>query len=168
MGGRRRRASVAGIAVTSPLRTVIDLSSRLGVDGTGKLVDELLRRRLLTIAELPRARVDAAAGAGPFGARPARSSSPPAATTYDAGESTLEARLRRVIRRKGFPSPVGQHWVRDGDFAVRLDFAYPDVKVYLEGDGFGFHRLRPTSTATSASATAWSTGAGSGCTSRGA
>ena len=43
-------------------------------------------------------------------------------------------------RRKGFPAPVGQHWVRDGDFAVRLDFAYPDVKVYLEGDGFGFHR----------------------------
>jgi hypothetical protein len=30
--------------------------------------------------------------------------------------------------------------VRDGSFSVRLDFAYPDVKVYLEGDSFGFHR----------------------------
>lgn len=60
---------------------------------------------------------------------------------YDAGESTLEARIRRVIDRKGFPAPAGQHWVRDDDFAVRLDFAYPDVKVYLEGDGFGFHRF---------------------------
>ena len=24
---------------------------------------------------------------------------------------------------------------------MRLDFAYPDVKVYLEGDGLGFHRF---------------------------
>jgi very-short-patch-repair endonuclease len=61
--------------------------------------------------------------------------------TYDPGESTLEARIRRVIRRKGFPSPTGQHWVRDGSFSVRLDFAYPGVKLYLEGDGFGWHRM---------------------------
>ena len=42
----------AGMPVTSPVRTVVDLSSRLGVDGTGRLVDEMLRRQLLTIAEL--------------------------------------------------------------------------------------------------------------------
>jgi very-short-patch-repair endonuclease len=63
------------------------------------------------------------------------------ADRFDPGESTLESRIRRVIERKRFPAPVGQHWVRDGSFAVRLDFAYPDVKVYLEGDGFGFHRM---------------------------
>ena len=45
-----------------------------------------------------------------------------------------------MLQRKGFPSPVGQHEVRGPGFSVRLDFAYPDVKVYLEGDGFGFHR----------------------------
>jgi very-short-patch-repair endonuclease len=61
--------------------------------------------------------------------------------SFDAGESTLESRIRRVIRRNGFPAPVGQHPVRGPGFSVRLDFAYPDVKVYLEGDGFGFHRM---------------------------
>src|SRR3954453_15964474 len=35
----------AGMPVTSPVRTVIDLSSRLGIDGTGRLVDDMLRRR---------------------------------------------------------------------------------------------------------------------------
>ena len=59
--------------------------------------------------------------------------------------TTRASRLSRhayaVIRRKGFPAPVGQHWIRDRGFAARLDFAYPAVKVYLEGDGFGFHRI---------------------------
>ncbi len=131
---------IAGMAVTSPLRTVIDLSSRLGIDGTGRLVDELLRRRLLTVDEL-RARVMTLRPAPGRSVRVLRAVAAARSPQYDAGESTLEARIRRVIERKGFPAPDGQHWVRDGPFAVRLDFAYPDVKVYLEGDGFGFHRM---------------------------
>ncbi|MGI9053430.1 MAG: type IV toxin-antitoxin system AbiEi family antitoxin domain-containing protein [Ilumatobacteraceae bacterium] len=131
---------VAGMAVTSPLRTVIDLSSRLGVDGTGKLVDQMLRKGLLKAAEL-RDRVMELRPAPGRSVRVLRSVAAARGTSWDAGESVLEARLRRVIQRKRFPSPVGQHWVRDGDFSVRLDFAYPDVKVYLEGDGFGFHRF---------------------------
>ena len=130
---------IAGMAVTSPLRTVIDLSSRLGVEGTGKLVDEMLRKGLLRVAEL-RERVVELRPAPGRSVRVLRTVAAARGTDWDAGESDLEARLRRVIRRKGFPSPVGQHWVRDGEFAVRLDFAYPEVKVYLEGDGFGFHR----------------------------
>jgi hypothetical protein len=130
----------AGIAVTSPLRTVIDLSSRLGVDGTGRLFDEMLRRRLVTVAAL-RERIACLRAAPGRSMRVLRAVVACRDDTYDPGESTLEARLRRVIRRKGFPPPVGQHWVRDGSFAARLDFAYPDVKVYLEGDSFGFHRM---------------------------
>ena len=131
----------AGMAVTSPVRTVIDLSSRLGVDGTGRLVDDMLRRKLLTIAALR----DRLSGLRPAPGRSMRVLRAVVAVrdaTFDPGESTLEARIRRVIERKRFPSPVGQHWVRDRGFAVRLDFAYPDVKVYLEGDGFGFHHTR--------------------------
>ena len=131
----------AGMAVTSPVRTVIDLSSRLGVDGTGRLVDDMLRRKLLTIDALR----DRLTGLRPAPGRSMRVLRAVVAVrdaTYDPGESTLEARIRRVIRRKRFPSPVGQHWVRGGGFQVRLDFAYPAVKVYLEGDGFGFHHTR--------------------------
>ena len=130
----------AGMPVTSPVRTVVDLSSRLGVDGTGRLVDDMLRRRLLTIGEL-RARITELRPAPGRSMRVLRAVVAARDETYEPGESTLEARIRRVIRRKRFPAPVGQHWVRDGGFAARLDFAYPDVKVYLEGDGFGFHRF---------------------------
>jgi len=130
----------AGMPVTSPVRTVIDLSSRLGVDGTGRLVDEMLRRRLISVAEL-RDRIAELRPAPGRSMRVLRAVVAARDETYDPGESSLEARIRRVIRRKGFPAPVGQHWVRDKGFAARLDFAYPDVKVYLEGDGFGFHRL---------------------------
>jgi very-short-patch-repair endonuclease len=129
----------AGMLVTSPVRTVIDLSSRLGVEGTGKLVDELIRRGLLRIEEL-RERI---ASLRPAPGRSMRVLRIVVAVRGDddPGESTLEARIRRVIRRTGFPAPVGQHWVSDGQTRVRLDFAYPDVKLYIEGDGFGFHRL---------------------------
>jgi very-short-patch-repair endonuclease len=130
----------ANMTVTSPVRTVIDLSSRLGVDGTGRLVDDMLRRKLLTVAELRDRIADLRAAPG-RSMRVLRTVVAARDDTYDPGESTLEARIRRVIRRKRFPEPVGQHWVRDGAFAVRLDFAYPDVKVYLEGDGFGWHRF---------------------------
>ncbi|MGH9272582.1 MAG: type IV toxin-antitoxin system AbiEi family antitoxin domain-containing protein [Ilumatobacteraceae bacterium] len=131
----------AGFAVTSPLRTVIDMSSRLGVEGIGKLVDEFLRRRLITIRELAE-RVELLRPAPGRSVRVLRIVTSLRLDSWDPGESALEARLLRVIRRKRFPSPVNQHIVRDGDFSVRLDFAYPDVKVYLEGDGFGFHQFR--------------------------
>ncbi len=131
---------IAGITVTSPLRTVIDLSSRLGVEGTGRLVDEFLRKGLVKIREL-RERALALLPAPGRSLRVLRCVIAARSSSYDPGESSLEARIRRIVERKGFPSPTSQYWVRDGDFRVRLDFAYPEVKVYLEGDGFGFHRF---------------------------
>jgi hypothetical protein len=130
----------ANMTITSPVRTIVDLSARLGVDGTGRLVDDMLRRKLLTVAQL-RERIADLRPAPGRSMRVLRTVVAARDDTYDAGESTLEARIRRVIRRKGFPAPVGQHWVRDDSFEVRLDFAYPDVMVYLEGDGFGWHRF---------------------------
>lgn len=132
---------IDGMAVTSPLRTIIDLSSRLGVDGAGRLIDDMLRRKLVTVDEL-RDRVGRLRPAPGRSLRVLRTIVGARADSFDPGESALESRIRRVIRRAGFPAPIGQHVVRDGTFSVRLDFAYPDVKVYLEGDGFGFHRMR--------------------------
>ncbi len=128
-----------GMDVTSPVRLVIDMSSRLGVEGTGRLVDELLRRGLLRMKELIE-RLPELRPAPGRSVRTLRRVCAARSASFDPGESTLESRIRRVLKRKGFPEPVAQHWVRDGDFNVRLDFAYPDVKVYVEGDGFGFHR----------------------------
>ncbi len=45
----------------------------------------------------------------------------------------------RLILRHGFPDPKPQHWVRNQGFKARLDHAYLEPRIYLEGDGFGFH-----------------------------
>jgi very-short-patch-repair endonuclease len=129
-----------GMPITSPLRTIIDLSSRLGVEGTGRLVDNMLRKKLISMREL-RERVQRLRPAPGRSVRVLRAVVAGRSDDFDAGDSNLESRLRRIIAARGFPSPAGQHWVRDGSFAVRLDFAYPAVKLYVEGDSFGFHRF---------------------------
>jgi very-short-patch-repair endonuclease len=37
--------------------------------------------------------------------------------------------------------PAQQHRVVLGPSRYRIDFAWPERRLYLEGNGFGFHRL---------------------------
>jgi hypothetical protein len=60
---------------------------------------------------------------------------------YDPGESELEARIARIIQAHGLPRPAHQHRVSYGSHRYRIDLAWPDRKLYLEGNGFGFHML---------------------------
>ena len=128
----------AGIPCSTPTRLVLDLSGRLDDHALGNLIDELIRRRLIDL-EVLRAR-------SPF-LRPAPGYSPkrlqrvlvlrPA--RHDPGESVLEARIMAIIRRSGFPAPVQQLAVVIDGRSYRLDFGYPGQRIYLEGDGFGYH-----------------------------
>jgi hypothetical protein len=127
-----------GLPCTSPARTVIDLSGRLDVPRLGRLVDELLRRRLLTLPELRR-RAEAFRSAPGRSMRTVRLVLAQRPGSYDPGESELEARVMRLILRHGFPEPKPQHWVRRPGYKARLDHAYPEQRIYLEGDGFGHH-----------------------------
>lgn len=55
-------------------------------------------------------------------------------------ESHLEVKLSRLIRQSGLPEPVKQFEVREGGkFIARLDFAYPERRLAIEVDGFGWH-----------------------------
>ncbi|MBI5089164.1 MAG: hypothetical protein HZB15_09990 [Actinobacteria bacterium] len=129
-----------GMLCTSPLRTVIDLSGTLSDTDLGRVVDDFLRRRMLRLDTL-RARVNRL--------RPARGRSVARLRRvlaaripgYDPGESELEARIRRVLDRASLPAPVHQHRVSFGPRRYRIDFAWPDRKVFLEGNGFGFHSI---------------------------
>jgi hypothetical protein len=131
---------VSGMRVTSPLRTVIDMSGRIPFDTLGKLFDQFLRidridleaarERVATLRPAPGRSVRALRGL--LGARIAG---------FDPGESPLEARIARIIDRSGLPRPVQQHEVQFDGQRFRLDFAWPEQRVFLEGNGFGFHRL---------------------------
>jgi very-short-patch-repair endonuclease len=54
-------------------------------------------------------------------------------------ESWLEDRLVEFLRARGYPDPVRQLRVRTPGGRFRLDVAWPDLRLDLEGDGRLFH-----------------------------
>ena len=129
-----------GMLCTSPLRTVIDLSGPMTVAELGDVVDDFLRRKLLKLEEL-RARVDRTRPAPGRSVVTLRKVLAQRLPGYDSGESALEARIARIIDAHALPRPDQQHRVSYGGQRYRIDFAWPDRQLYLEGNGFGFHYL---------------------------
>jgi hypothetical protein len=54
-------------------------------------------------------------------------------------ESWLEDRLLEFVRARGYPEPIRQLWVSLPGRRVRLDLAWPEWRLDLEGDGRLFH-----------------------------
>lgn len=129
-----------GMLCTSPLRTVIDLSGPMTVAELGNVVDDFLRRRLLSLEEL-RERVDRTRPAPGRSVATMRKVLAKRLPGYDPGESALEARIARIIDASGLPRPAQQHRVTYGKRRYRIDFAWPDRRLYLEGNSFGWHML---------------------------
>lgn len=129
-----------GIRCTSPLRTVLDLSGRLTVGELGKLVDYFLRNKVLRLEDL-RGRVSSTRPAPGRSVRKLQQVLRDRIPGYDPGESELEGRLARIIIRAGLPAPTQQHRVSYGSARYRVDFAWPERRLYLEGNGFGWHHL---------------------------
>jgi very-short-patch-repair endonuclease len=48
-------------------------------------------------------------------------------------ETNFEDRIRELLAGAGLPEPHLQHWVTAGGRRYRLDLAYPDVRVGIEG-----------------------------------
>ena len=131
---------IGGMRCTSAVRTVIDLSGVLPWKQLGDLVDDLVRRKMLDLESL-RARVNRTRAAPGRRVKVLRAVLASRIPGYDPGESTLEARIMLVLIESGLPLPAQQHKVEFGPSRYRLDFAWPDRKLYLEGNGFGWHSL---------------------------
>ena len=120
------------MAVFLELATLhVDLVALVG------LGDSLVRRARIT----PESLVVATAGWSGRGARLARR----AAALVRAGvDSAMESRLRMMIILAGLPEPQVSFIVRnaEGDWQVRFDLCYPQLKLIVEYDG-QYHRLDP-------------------------
>ena len=57
-------------------------------------------------------------------------------------ESDLETLLSKILRDGGLPAPVRQFEVVVAGQRFRLDAAYPELMIFMEGDGFGVHSPR--------------------------
>jgi very-short-patch-repair endonuclease len=58
------------------------------------------------------------------------------------GGSEREVDLAKLLLRARLPRPVQQHRVRIGRRIIRVDLAYPELKVAIEYDGWEPHRTR--------------------------
>ena len=130
-----------GIRVTTPARTLVDLSAHVSVQQLGRAVDDALRRRILTLPAPDRcvARLPGAPGRRPAAVHQLLAERVPG---YDPGDSDLETRVLRLMVGAGFPPPVQQYRVGVGGRTCKIDLAYPARRLAIELDGWEFHRTR--------------------------
>jgi very-short-patch-repair endonuclease len=122
------------IAVTTPARTLLDLGAVVPAHVVEAALEDALMRRLVTF-ELLTATLERLGGPARNGAGVMRAlveeRDPAAAPT----ESVLENQLFQVLRRAGLPEPVHQYEVA----GMRLDAAYPDIRLGIEADSRIWH-----------------------------
>lgn len=128
----------AGIRLTAPLRTALDVArTRPHVEGV-TTADSLLRSALLELAELQEA-----ARALPRARGRPRAVAVSAAADPRSG-SVLESVARVLLASHGLRPPRCQYEVLDpsGAFVARVDFCWPQARLIVEVDGFAFHADR--------------------------
>lgn len=127
------------LPTTSIIRTIIDLAGRMRPSPAGRLVDRVVIDGRATLDDICNEV-----------ARLARHGKPGMKTMHAVlearvgetllGESELEAKVLRLLKKWGFPEPVIQPelpWrsARKG----RVDLAYPTIKLIIEIDGRAWH-----------------------------
>jgi very-short-patch-repair endonuclease len=136
---RADRTRLGAIRITTPVRTLIDISARMEDDPLLAAMESLFLAKLSTPERLA-VRVDVLRTSGRPGA--GRLAKLLASRAGPALESALEAKVWRLVQRTGLPLPQRQHWVSLAGGRYRLDFAWPERRVALECDGWEHHGRR--------------------------
>lgn len=120
-----------GLRVTSPVRTVLDLCSRLPLVEAVATIDMSLQRRLVHLDDLRAYVAEHPRRKGIARLRRAVELADPGA------ESPMERRLRVLLVLAGLPRPETQVRLHDaqGRFLARTDLYYRDARLCLEYDG---------------------------------
>ena len=112
-----------GIPVTTPLRTLLDLSQTLPLEALDAALAEALVRKLVTI-ETIEARASGKLAKLLSTAAPTR--------------SRLERDFRRLLREHGLPQPVSNGFV----CGYEVDLHWPEHRLIAELDGWLYHGHR--------------------------
>ncbi|MGH2699100.1 MAG: type IV toxin-antitoxin system AbiEi family antitoxin domain-containing protein [Actinomycetota bacterium] len=128
-----------GFLVTTPTRTLIDLSAVLDEALLTGALDSALRLGL-TFTPLLRSRLALLGTKGRHGTAILQNVLREREIASGQTESPLEIKVERSLRRHGLDPPERQYTVTCPDGTrVRLDFAWPEQKVGIEADGFRWH-----------------------------
>lgn len=141
--------SVGEVELTSPVRTCLDVTMTAPTDAAVCVVNHFLHTGLVSLEDL-RARYESEAtlprgGAVPNALRGVGMAHWPGSLRTDLVlriadgrcESVGESRTLHLLAVQGLPRPEVQYEVRDGSGRVvaRVDFAWPEIGVFLEFDG---------------------------------
>lgn len=150
---------IAGFTVTSPLQTLVDLAAVLDDLRWEQALESALRKKLVCIAQLEVAAEEMGRRRTP-GARRIRrvlalrpAGAPPTGSILE----TFFVQLRRLV--PGSTEPLRQVEVRNrhGQFVAFVDFAWPELGIFIELDGQG-HLGQPVYDATRETAVVACTG----------
>lgn len=129
----------AGMRVTDPVRTVIDLGLVVHRGAVSDALSRGLSTGLLTVPEVAAVR-DALGRKGRNGTGVVRDILEARSLQRGTEESLLEKRFLDLVRRHDLAMPALQHEVwTGGRFVARIDAAYPHAKVAIEVDGYVAH-----------------------------
>ncbi len=129
------------IPVTNAIRTILDLAAVYDEAELIGAIDLARHRQLIHPGPLIARHLEIARPGRP-GASLARRVLEQLDADAAPAESTLETRLLWVIGHAGLPAPVRQHPVEISGAIYRIDMAYPEQRLAIEGDGFEFHSGR--------------------------
>jgi len=120
----------AGVPVTTPVRTALDLCRMRPLDDAVAALDRVTSARVVGLVEVR-------AAAAQLTGRDCRHVRAVAALADGLAGSPQETRVRLLVHRSPLPDPVAQYAVLDprGRFVARVDFAWPEFRLALEYDG---------------------------------
>ncbi len=119
------------IAATSPVRTAVDLATRLRPPRLERMINEADRLGLFSPEGLLAVLDDYP---GVRGVGPLRSIL--GARVFRLTDSELERRFLRIVEKARLPNPLTQQHVS----GFRVDFFWPDLGLVVETDGLTYHR----------------------------
>jgi hypothetical protein len=128
------------LPLTNPLRTIVDLEAVLRTDLVEDALDRGLIRRLYSIASIEWMRNELGRS-GRNGAGAIRRILDERALGAEPPDGMLEPRMARLLRDAGLPPAAFQYVILtpDGRFLAVVDFAYPELRLAIEVDGYEVH-----------------------------
>jgi hypothetical protein len=130
-----------GIPVTTVPRTLLDAGAVLPVVILERQVERAVGRGMTTPAEL-RSLLNQLARRGRRGVGRLREVLDERALGEDVTDSELEEMFARICRDYDLPMPASQVWVRLDGRDRYIDFAYVELRIAIEIDGYDSHSRR--------------------------
>ena len=128
------------VPITNPLRTMVDLAAVLPSKEVEDALDAGLRWPALFSVAAIEATLKNMAGRGRSGVGVLRKVLEEREFGNAVSDSDLEKRMNRLLKQAGLPKSVFHYVVTaEGRFLAEVDFAYPEIRLAIEVDGFGVH-----------------------------